>query len=279
MARSPEQIQAEIIASKEANPVLSVLNSISKTAIWRVITFVVSYAVFSLEKLFDLHKAEVDLKITLLKPHTARWYREKALAFQSGFALVTDADYFNNVGFDQQVIDASKIIKYAAVTEAESESRIIIKIATETGGKLGPITPPQKAVFETYIAEIKDAGVRTTVINFLPDRLYLTMRIFRDPLVIGPDGNSIIAGGRPVEEAIREYLRQLPFNGELVLAHLIDRLQQVPGVKIPQIDSAMSSWIDPNTEDYGSPQDINVRKIPVSGYFEVVNFLGISYVV
>lgn len=279
MARTPEQIQAEIISSKEANADLADLNSNSKTAIWRLITYVIAFAVSSLEKLFDLHKTEVEERISLLKPHTQRWYRHKALAFQSGFNLVADTDYFDNKDRDPQVVEDSKIIKYAAVTEADTESRIIIKIATEKNGKLGPISQEQKQSFESYIAEIKDAGVLTSVTNFLPDRLYLNMKIYRDPLVLGTDGSSILSGGKPVEEAIKQYLKELPFNGELVLAHLIDRLQQVPGVKIPDIESAKSSWINAQTNDYDAGHEIKVREIPVSGYFEIVDFNHISYVV
>ncbi|WP_199118720.1 hypothetical protein [Pedobacter sp. ASV28] len=279
MARSIEQIQAEIIQAKEGNSTLAQLNSTSKVAVWRLITYVMAVAIYTLEVLFDLHKAETDNKIAILKPHTQRWYRQKALSFQYGYHLATDADYYNNDGIDDTLIEQSKIIKYSAVTEATGESRVIIKIATETADELSPITPEQKQAFDAYIFEIKDAGVNVSTINFLPDRLYLTMRIYYDPLVLDEQGNSILSGGRPVEEAIKAYLKEMPFDGELVLAHLVDRLQTVEGVRIPHIDNAESSWIDNNTNDYGTPQPINVKKVPVSGYFKVVDFSRISYVV
>ncbi|MBB5636740.1 hypothetical protein HDF26_005216 [Pedobacter cryoconitis] len=281
MARSIEQIQAEIIQAKEADSDLDVLNSTSKVAIWRLITFVIAAAISTLEKLFDLHKNETDLKISLLKPHTARWYREKTKAFQYGFPLVRDADYYDNSKVAADLVENSKIIKYAAVTEAEEDSRLIVKIATETAGKLGPISAAQKESFEAYLSEIRDAGVRTNVINFPADKLFLNMRIFRDPLLIDAEGNSILNGGRPIEETLKQYLKEMPFNGELVLASLVDRLQLLPGVKIPHIDSAQSSWIDGDgkSNNYGTPREINVREIPVSGYFEIANFNGIKYVV
>ena len=74
-------------------------------------------------------------------------------------------------------------------------------------------------------------------------------------------------------------MKQLPFNGELVLAHLVDALQKVEGVRILHVVSADSSWIDPAVDGYGEPQPIQVKTIAVSGYFEVVNFNNISYVV
>jgi len=280
MARSIEQIQNEIISAKESNSDLAELTSTSKTAVWRLITFVIAFSIYALEKLFDIHKAETDDKIALLKPHTARWYRQKALAFQYGYPLVTDSDVYDNTNVSEEQLTLSKIVKYSAVTESK-EGVVIVKIATENGGILSPISDVQKESFKAYIAEIKDAGVNINTINFLPDKLYLNMKVYYDPLVLDARGNSIISGGKPVEEAIKQYLKELPFNGELVLAHLVDRLQEVEGVLIPQIDSAESSWINDenNSTTYAAPEAIDVKKIPVSGYFEVVNFDLIKYVV
>ena len=240
---------------------------------------IITIVLWIFEKLFDTHKSEVSEMLKQLKPHTARWYRNKALAFQYGFDLIEDSDKFNNANATEEQIDASKIVKYSAVTESEVESRLIVKIATEQGGELQPISVGQKASFDAYMNEIKDAGVRITVINYLPDILKLQMKIYRDPLVLDESGTSIRMGNKPVEEAIKKYLKNLPFNGELVLAHLVDALQQVEGVKIPHIILAESKWIDAGTNGYGNFQTIDVKKIPVSGYFKIADFNGISYVV
>ncbi|MGP1501889.1 MAG: nucleotidyltransferase [Bergeyella cardium] len=279
MARSIEEIKEEILRAKEQEAALEGLNSTSKTAIWRLWVYITAFAIWTLEKLFDTHKSEVSEMLKQLKPHTARWYRNKALAFQYGFDLLPDSDQFNNANATEDEINNSKIIKYSAVTESEVESRLIVKIATEQGGELQPISGGQKASFDAYMNEIKDAGVRITVINYLPDILRLQMRIYRDPLVLDENGTSIRMGNKPVEEAIKKYLKNLPFNGELVLAHLVDELQKVEGVKIPHIILAESKWIDAGTNGYGNFQTIDVKKIPVSGYFKIADFNGISYVV
>lgn len=279
MARSIEEIQNEILTAKENENALQELNSTSKTAIWRLWMFITAVAIWTLEKLFDAHKAEVDEKIKQLKPHTCRWYRNKALAFQYGFDLLTDSDHFDNAGHTAEQIKNNKIIKYSAVTEAEIESRLIVKIATEQGGELQPIRAEQKESFEAYLSEIKDAGVKITVINYLPDILRLRMKIYRDPLVLDQNGQSILTGKKPVEDAIKAYLKRLPFNGELVLAHLVDELQKVEGVRIPHITLAESKWIDADVNDYGNFQPVDVKTIPISGYFKIENFENISYVV
>lgn len=279
MARSIEEIKEEILRAKEREASLDALNSTSKTAIWRLWVYIAAFAICTLENLFDTHKSEVSEMLKQLKPHTARWYRNKALAFQYGFDLIEDSDKFNNANATEEQIDASKIVKYSAVTESEAESRLIVKIATEQGGELQPISVGQKASFDAYMNEIKDAGIRITVINYEPDILRLQMKIYRDPLVLDESGTSIRMGNKPVEEAIKNHLKNLPFNGELVLAHLVDELQKVEGVKIPHIILAESKWIDAGTNGYGNFQTIDVKKIPVSGYFKIADFNGISYVV
>ena len=279
MARSIDEIKAEIISAKEQEPSLSELNSTSKVAIWRLWVYITAFVIWTLEKIFDEHKREVSEALSELKPHTARWYRNKALAFQYGFNLHSETDLFDNTGKSKEEIENSKIIKYSAVTEADTESRLIVKIATEQGGELQPISQGQKASFDAYINEIRDAGVRITTINYLPDILKLQMKIYRDPLVLDENGQSILTGEKPVEKAIKEYFKKLPFNGELVLAHLVDSLQQVEGVKIPHIILAESKWIDAETNGYGNFQPIEVKTIPISGYFKIENFNGIEYVV
>ena len=103
------------------------------------------------------------------------------------------------------------------------------------------------------------------------------MKIVYDPLVLDSNGQSIIHATKPVEEAIKSYLKRLPFNGELVLAHLIDALQQAEGVKIPHLVLAQSKKIT-SSGDYGAFETIEISKIPTAGYFTIDNFNDISYV-
>lgn len=277
MARTLQEIQAEIFSAKDNEPALAELNSTSKTAIWRLWIYITSFAIWSLEKIFDQHKKEVDFRLSELKPHTARWYRNKALAFQYGFDLQKDSDIFDNTGKTEDEINTSKIVKYSAVIESKNEGRLIMKIATEKGGKLQPISPSEKQAFEAYIAEIKDAGVRLSVVNYPPDILRLKMKVVYNPLVLNNSGQSILSGQKPVEEAINTYLKNLPFNGELVLAHLIDALQKAEGVKIPHLILAESKSIKSDGL-YGDFEPIEISKIPVSGYFVIENFNQISYI-
>lgn len=279
MARTITEIETSILTAITSEPRLAELNSVSKVSIWRLMVYIVSVCTWSLEVLFDLRDLEVSARLAQLKPHRPAWYKNKALAFQYGHDLITDSDVYDNTGFTDAEIEASKIIKYCAVDEPEDESILIVKVATETDGKLQPIPFDPRIAFSAYMKEIHDAGVPLRIINYLPDRLYLAIQIYYDPLVLDGQGNSILNGGRPVEAAIKEYMQtDLDFNGELVLAHLVDKLQKVSGVAIPHLIHAESSWIDGETDDYGAIQTIDVKKIPESGYFEVVDFNSITYI-
>ena len=277
MARTIQEIQTLILQAKAQEPALSELNSTSKVAIWRLWVYIIAVAIWSLEKLFDQHRADIDKRLAELKPHTARWYRSKALAFQYGFDLLPDSDKFNNQGHTEEAIEASKIVKYSAVIESKNEGRLIVKIAGEQGDTLQPITDAQKQAFEAYLQEIKDAGVRLSVVNYQPDVLHLQMKIIYDPLVLDSNGQSIIHATKPVETAIKDYLKRLPFNGELVLAHLIDVLQQAEGVRIPHLVLAQSKNIT-SGGSYGDFETIEISKIPTAGYFTIDNFNDITYV-
>jgi len=240
---------------------------------------ILSYSIYLLEQLFNQHQKEVDEQLYNQKSGRLPWYRFMALKFQYGFDLITDSDEYDNTGYTAEQIETSKIIKYSAVNDGDIQGVIIVKIAGETDNKLAPITPEQQTSVEAYFNEIKYAGSRINVINFLPDILSLNIQIFRDPLVLDSNGTSIVNGGKPVETAINEFMKELPFDGELVLAHLVDKLQAVDGVKIPHLLQASSSWIDAATDDYGAATVINVKRVPESGYFEVINFDNITYVV
>lgn len=281
MARSVETIYADLIAKKEADSRLDTLTTSSKTSIWGLFLYIIAYGAWLLETMFDTHKSEVTEILTELKPHTARWYRNKALAFQRGFALIADTDVYDNSAAEDDVIENSKIIKYAAVTEAVTESRLIIKIATENEtGILSPIDPADKISFDAYIDRVRDAGVRITTINYPPDVLRLEIDIYYDPLILNADGmkikEGIGSGTFPVQLALQEFMKELPFNGELSVNALVDKLQKTEGVIEPHLKLAASKWLASDGTE-GIFENIAVTKIPVSGYFKIENFDNIKY--
>lgn len=249
-----------------------------------IIFDIISFIVFTQEQQYDQHIIEVDDRLNNQRSGRLSWYRFMALKFQYGFDLIEDTDVFDNSQATEEQIEASKIIKYAAVAERADESGIIIKIAGETDGQLSPLTQPQYDAIVAYFREIRWPG-KITIINYEPDLLYLDLIIERDPLVLDANGMSILNGDYPVNEAIDAFLKELPFNGQLAIVNFVDKLQQVPGVIIPHVNGMQTAWIDPAQGGYGDPVPIYIKTIPVSGYYKIaetgfgVNLEGIEYVV
>jgi hypothetical protein len=254
-------------------------NEFSVVSLENIFFDVLSFGIWTLEQIFDNHVAQVDKAIYEKKPGTARWYRNMSLAFQFGFNLLTDDDQFNNLGFTTDQIEASKIVKYCSVKESLESSRLIIKIAGESGDNLIPLTPTQITSFGYYMSEVAYAGVKIKIVNNPADKLALTMRVYRNPLVIDENGNNILIGGKSVELAIKKYIKNLPFDGELVINDMIDYLRDVDGVDNVHVISAQTSYKDLVTGLYKPFVSIDVKTIPEAGYFEVENFNGITYVV
>lgn len=279
MARQIELIQKEILDRVASDEKLSGLNSTSKVAVYRLYAYVISFSIWALEVVFDNHKKEIDTAIYEQKSGTPRWYRNMSLAFQYGFDLIIDTDQFENAGYNDDQIAESKIIKYCSVKESTESNRLVIKVASESGETLSPLDTTQIASFTAYLNEIKYAGVKIAVVNNPADKLLLNMVIYRDVLVIDENGNSILDGGKPVETEIKNYMKSLPFDGELVINDLIEKLRAVTGVINAHIVTATSSYYDVLTSGYTDYTPINVKTIPVAGYFEIVNFDTVSYVV
>lgn len=289
MARKIAEIKQEIGQNYVSNASIQEAYDLTEDAVFEnefsiasfesIVFTVVAIAIWILETIFDTHAQQIDTALFEQKSGTPRWYRNMSLAFQYGFDLLPDSDKFNNEGFTVEQIEASKIVKYCSVKESQESNRLVIKIASETAGELTPISEGQKESFEQYMKEIKYAGVKIIVINNPADKLLLTMAVYRDPLVIDENGSSIINGGKPVETAINEYMKNLPFNGELVLNDLIEYLREVPGVINVNILIANASYYDVVSNSFTDYEGISVKTIPMAGYFEVVNFDNVTYVV
>ena len=280
MARTIEEIQGRILTAIASDQALSAqLTSTSKVAAFRLFAYIIASSIWLLESIFDNHKKEIDTALYEQKSGTPRWYRNMSLAFQYGFDLLEDSDKFDNTGYTDDQIEASKIIKYCSVKESIESNRLTIKVAGESGDALQPLDDTQITAFLQYMSEVKYAGVKLNVVNNPADKLLLNMQIYRDVLVIDENGVSILNGDKPVEKAIRSYMKTLPFDGVLVLNDLIAHLRAVEGVDDANITIATSSFYDTATSSYTAFQPINVKTIPVAGYFEIENFNTVTYVV
>lgn len=234
----------EVLTTNETQN-LQGLTSTSKVALWRLWIYIVAFCAFALDKLFDVFKQEVDATVAQNKVHNFLWYKEKALAFQYGDALVYESDYYNNDGKTISDIEQSKIVKRAAVIRkiANGKGFLELKVAKLVGGVLQPLTEQELEAFSSYMFNVSDAGTYIVFVSLPPDDLKLDLEIFYDPQILWSDGSRKDGtNDTPIQGAINDYLQNLEFNGEFTITGLVDYLQKTEGVKIPKVITADSKF-------------------------------------
>ncbi|OWP84354.1 hypothetical protein BWK59_05890 [Flavobacterium davisii] len=280
MARTEKEIHDQILNELYTSSVLNIQVPLSSASLFYRFTRIIATDIQILERLVDTHKSQIDTAIYEYKPGSPRWYRNMALAFQFGFNLKPDDDQFNNQGATTEQIEASKIVKYCSIPEEGVESsRLIIKIAGEQDNVLRKLTDKELVSFTNYMGKIRYAGVKFLIINNPADKLLLKIQIFINPLVISSDGVNIRTGAKSVEVALKNYLKSLPFDGELIINDLIAHLRAVDGVENVNISSIQSSKYNNDTRSYKNFESISIKTIPEAGYFELDNQSKLSYVV
>jgi hypothetical protein len=226
--------------------------------------YVFAKALWSLEKLFDIHKAEITGIIDELKPHSLRWYVSKSKAFLLGLPLVPDTDYYDTSSMTDEQVKAAQVVKY--VSASESDGIVYLKIAAAgQGGEPAPLPADAYNAFKEYMAEVKDAGVVIEIINDPAKHFRLQMAVYYNPMVLNENGVSLADGTTPVQDVIKNFIKSLPFDGEYQNVKLVDALQAVDGVVIPELHLAESS------EDGYTWTQINAKEKPLSGYYKVYN--------
>jgi len=247
------------------------LKYIKKASVENLLFTVVSTAIWLFETILDQFKADVEYTIQTKARHNLQWYADMAGKFQKGHALLPGTnDYAEVAGPD----DSSLIIKHVAVTDRNG--KLELKVAKEKNGVLAPLdreTIPEQSIsdelsaFTSYMQQVKDAGVRIEVISLAGNAIRIELDIVYDPLVLNNKGMIIREGeGQgtyPVFEKIKEYINNLPFNGEFAIAHLEDTLQATIGVVLPRVKVAQTMYAE------GKWENVDVMTVPYSGYLVI----------
>jgi len=243
MARTIQVIYDAIITEKETfssldtlvpNPdtsqtFLSDLNSTSKVAIWRLLCWLMAVAIWTHEKLFDQHTAEVEERAQELIPGTLRWYTDQSKLFQNGYDLTWDGDKYIYEDTTSTDAVAAQIVTQASATEVSGQ--VIIKVAKGDVGSLSALSAGEKVSFDSYVDQIKFAGTNTDIISETADILRVGYTITYDPLVLDSSGVLIADGVTlPVEVAIEGYIQALPFDNDFSVMNLTDAIQEASGV-------------------------------------------------
>ena len=210
MARTIDQIKSELtaafmqdtnLADKYGFAVGDDFNTtFSRVSIESLLLYIIAASIWTLEKLFDAHTQEVTDYISAMKPHTLRWYQEKAKAFLYGLPLISGTDQYDTAGMTDEEIQQARVVTFAAVSE--SDSTLYLKLATtDSTGNPAPLSEDQRTAFAAYLAEYKDAGVRVDVTSVEGDYLRLDLTIYYDPILINANGESKQTGNKPATTA------------------------------------------------------------------------------
>ncbi len=277
MARTITEILDEMLTAKAAEAGLNGLTSTSLTSIWRLAFYIVAVCAWSLEKLFDIFKAEILELIAKMRPHTARWYVEKAKEFQYGYTPVAEKDYYDNTGIPDDIVAASKIIAYAALVE---QPFIRLKVAKKVGNALGPLDNVELPAFVAWVLRFKDAGVKlktSTITSTVPDNLRMELRIKYDPLILDATGGRLDGTTpTPVPDGIKAYLINksiTDFNGLYSVQKQVDAIQLIEGVVDLHVDAIQKK--------YGALPftSVDIDFVPDSGYLVIADVdLIITYI-
>lgn len=226
----------------------------------------VATAMYVIQQLFDQFKIDISGILNAQLSGTVNWYAYKAKLFQYGMELVPEADYYDNTGLTSEQIDAMRVVKYAAAVESKDKSILYVKVATDDGnGVRQPLSSAQLTAFKRYLNDVQYAGVRIIVINDPADEMKLQIDIYYDPLVLDELGVRLDeTDNMPVQNAIRNYLANLPFNGTYTNQGLVDALQVVDGIHISEIKTAASRY-----GTYTEFTEINAREIAHAGYYRI----------
>ncbi len=264
MARTIAEIQAQIISAVGSDSTLgSQLTSTSATALWRLWAYIVAASIWALETLYDQFKVEIAELVAAQKPHTLRWYQQKALSYQHGGSLVPGEDIYDNTGLSDDDIAAQRIVKQAAAVE--NGDKLVIKVAKESNGALQPLSTPEVDGVAAYFFQIKDAGVHVQVRSVNPDHLKVAVDVYYDPTILGANGARLDGtDSTPVQSAAKAFLRASPFDGEFVKAHLTDAMQSVEGVIVPEIRLCQA-----RRDDDPSFANVDVFYQPFSGFMKI----------
>lgn len=259
MARSIEQIQANIILDVQAQPELSgTLTNNSRRAIWRLFTFVQASAILILEQIIDVFRAENEVVINQAIPATPSWISKKAFEFQYS-AVTPQVIQLDNFYPVYPVIDANLRIVTRCSVQTTISNKVIIKTA-----KLEPpvaLTSLELASLQSYINLIGIAGVNYVCFSTEADRVYIDASIYYDGQY-----STVIEG--TVNNAINVFLSKLPFNGQLKISDLEFSIRNITGVNDVLVNNII---IRPNTTPFANGTYLVQNKTVVSRLFQTIS--------
>lgn len=196
----------------------------SRVAVWRLWLYVVAVGHWTLEKLFDKHKADVKEMLNTSAKGRVQWIIDWAKRYKDGSSLtVVDGvpQYPSNAS-------GSEIVKFASVRD--TGDIIFLYVANEdSSGNRIPLTSAELTRFQEFTKEFRIPGTRYNAISLNPDTIVANLDIYYE----GLKTESTVKTN--VINAIKDYFANLPsqgaLDGTLYLIELTDAIREVEGVR------------------------------------------------
>jgi hypothetical protein len=223
MARTIAQIQAQIIATKNAQPELAGLTSTSKRAIWNLWTFVVAACIAIFEQLLDSFLTEVETQVAQSAGASVLWLQAKMFQFQYDATTPQVIQLINTVP-QYPVVDANKRIITACSVTSSLSNQVSIKVAKSN--PFVALASAELTAAQSYINTIGAAGITYNVISLNADKLYVQAQIYYQ-------GQYSTVIQQNVIDAINSFLQNLSivnFNGSMKISDLEGAIRNVAGV-------------------------------------------------
>lgn len=255
MARTKELIRAEynsLYISERGSAGLPADDPLlwSKYSYKALLRTVIVHCTFLLENFLELFKSDVDKKLKEDRTPRLDWYAKLALEFQYGFTLLAPprATLFDNTGYTEQQIEASKVVKYSVAVKNENQfGRVSILIKTagidSSTGDLIQLSAPVVSALNNYYEREGAAGDKIICQSNPADSVKMNWKIYYDPLIINQAGNRNDGSETDVvKKSIRLYLTKINFSGVYVPEYHEDDVKKVNGIVIAKIVSCQAKY-------------------------------------
>lgn len=226
MARTINEIYKDIIAEKNKRLELSDIQSDSKVSIFNSIAWTVAAAIYSFETIMDVFTIDMNSALQERINGTPSYYVNSLLKYQHGDKLKIRDD---GLGFGYEKVDETKrIVTQASYQEDSNEqsldTKLILKVATGTNGKLSPLSSDQLMMVTAYINQIKFAGTTIEVVSRKGDIIIPRLTVYHDGAL--PEETM----RNNIDEALNNFIMETKFNSAIYVSNIVSCLMAIEHV-------------------------------------------------
>lgn len=275
MARTLSEIYAEAKSARNKHLELTEFKNDSKMSVLDAFTWVTSACVWSFENLLDVFKVDLAKDLSNRINGTPAYFANMLTKYQTGDELEVNED---GTRFGYAVIDPNKrIITKVAYSEGRedgfNDNMMILKIASGAPGAYTQVEYKELIKVRAYLNKLLFAGQHATVVSRLGDVLIPRVTVYHDGAVSEDEVYTNI------ENALKEFIANLDFNGVVYAQKVLDCIQKAEHVTDVFISSKATDlqgifivqYNDDNNiiEKSGSvEQRIERYVVPNSGYIK-----------